>query len=115
MISPGDRRRSLVGFKYRVGDLIEAEVRRSCRDEFKILYLGGPFDRIAWQRIATLGETCVYEASKISPKMRDVMRVRADGMRVEGALGGEVVIAFFTKHRRSERRHSLEAQLKGQP
>ena len=105
----------MVGLKYRVGDQIEAEVRRSCRDEFKILYLGGPFDRFAWERIATLGEMSVYEASKISPKMRDVMRVRADGLRVEGALGGEVVLAFLSEHRRSQRRHALEAMLKAQP
>ena len=115
MTSPSARRRSLVGLKYRVGDQIETEVRRSCRDEFKILYLGGPFDSPAWERIATLGEASLYEASKISPKMKDVMRVRADGMRVEGALGGDVVLAFFSEHRRSQRRHALEALLKGRP
>ncbi len=112
MISPSQRRQGLVGFKYRVGDAIEAEVRRSCRDEFKILYVGGPFGRLAWARLGTLGQTSVFEASKISPKMKDVMRVRAEGVRVEGALDGEVVIAFFTEHRRSERRHALEALLR---
>ncbi len=103
------RRAQLVGFTYRVCDSVTAEVRRSCRDEFKILYSGGPFGRAFWERLASLGETSVFEASRISPKMKDLIRVRGDGVRVEGALDGELVVAFFVSPKR--RRHEVEALL----
>ena len=110
-MSPSRRRQQLVGFKYRVGDSVEAEVRKSCRDELKILYAGGPFTREAWARLAALGEASVFEASKINAKMKDLIRVRGDGVRIEGALDGELVVAFFEERRRSEKRHLLESLL----
>lgn len=111
-MNPSRRRQQLVGFKYRVGDSVEAEVRKSCRDEFKILYSGGPFGREVWARLAALGEMSVFEASKISAKMKDLVRIRGEGLRVEGALDGELVVAFFAPAKRGARRHSLEALLR---
>jgi hypothetical protein len=102
-----------VGFKYRVSDSVEAEVRKSCRDELKILYSGGPFDDAAWSTLATLGQTSVLEASKINSKMKDLIRVRGECVRVEGARDGELVVAFFSPSRRGPTRHALEALLAG--
>ena len=107
-----NRRERLVGFKYRPRGAIGAEVRKACRDELKILYTGGPFGASVWKRLAALGEVDVFEASKISPQMKDIMRVRGKGLRVEGALNGELVVAFFSEGFRCARRQ-VEALLVG--
>lgn len=106
-------RERVVGFRYRVSDGIEAEVRKSCRDEVKILYAGGPFDAAAWARLGTLGATNVFEASRINPAMKDLVRVKGDGVRVEGARDGNLVVAFFAPGRRGRMRRHLEALLVG--
>ena len=105
----------LVGFKYRVTDSVEAEVRKSCRDEFKILYSGGPFDAALFEKLATLGPTSVFEASKISPKMKNLIRIHGHGVRVEGAIDGAMIVAFFDARHRSARRHALERLLGRRP
>ena len=106
------RRERLVGFKYRVSDGVAAEVRKGCRDELKILYSGGPFGRAVWATLAALGQTSVFEASKISPTMKDLIRIRGEGVRVEGALDGELVVAFFAAGQRARARHAVEALLR---
>lgn len=105
------RRERLVGFRYRAGN-VDAEVRKACRDELKILYTGGPFGEAVWRRLATLGEVNVFEASKLNPKMKDLVRVRASGLRVEGARDGELVVAFYAPSHRRERKR-VEALISG--
>ena len=104
------RRERLVGFKYRVRGALDAEVRKACRDELKILYTGGPFGEDVWQRLSTLGELTVFEASKLNAKMKDIVRVRGEGVRVEGAKDGELLVAFFAEGFRGARRR-VEALL----
>lgn len=104
------RRERLAGFRYRVGALV-AEVRKACRDELKILYSGGPFDDAAWARLRTLGEASVFEASRINPKMKDLVRIKAPGFRLEGARGGELVVAFYEPGHRTRSRKRVEALL----
>ena len=107
-----NRRERLVGFKYRVKNALEAEVRKACRDELKILYTGGPFGAEVWERLSALGTVDVFEASKVSAKMKDIVRVRGEGLRVEGARDGELVVAFFAEGYRGARRR-VEALLVG--
>lgn len=104
------RRERLIGFKYLARGAIPAEVRKACRDELKILYTGGPFGADVWARLAALGEISVFEASRLNPKMKDIVRVRGEGVRVEGARDGELVVAFFSEGARRVR-HRVEALL----
>ena len=106
-----NRRERLVGFRYRPSPTIEAEVRKACRDELKILYSGGPFGAAVWERLATLGPLDIFEASKVSPKMKDIIRVRTEGMRVEGARDGALIVAFFAAGHRTRSRKRLEKLL----
>ncbi|MFT3711087.1 MAG: hypothetical protein QM817_25955 [Archangium sp.] len=107
------RRERLVGFKYTPrGTAVVAEVRKSCRDELKILYSGQVFDDAAWTRLGTLGEVSVLEASKLNPAMKDLVRIKGDGLRVEGARGGELVVAFFAPGRRGTWRKRVERMLR---
>jgi hypothetical protein len=106
------RRERLVGFKYTPrGTAVVAEVRKSCRDELKILYSGAVFDDAVWKRLATLGEVNVLEASKLNPAMKDLVRIKGDGVRVEGARNGELVVAFFAPGRRGLWRKRIERML----
>ena len=106
-----NRRERLVGFRYRASSSIEAEVRKACRDELKILYSGGPFGAAVWEQLATLGPLDIFEASKLSPKMKDIIRVRSEGLRVEGARGGALLVAFFAPGHRARARKRLERLL----
>lgn len=110
-MSPRGRQR-LVGFKYQTRGALEAEVRKGCRDELKILYSGRTFDQPVWDRLATLGPLQIFEASKLNPKMKDLVRLHVDGLRVEGARDGELVVAFFDERSRKRRKH-VEALLSG--
>lgn len=101
-----------MGFKYRVRGTISAEVRKACRDELKILYSGGPFTAEVWQRLSVLGEVSVFEASKLNARMKDIVRIRGKGLRVEGARDGELVVAFFSEGFRRAR-HQVETLLAG--
>lgn len=105
------RRERLVGHRYVVSERVTAEIRKSCRDEVKILYTGGPFDDAFWERLRVIGPLEVFEASKLNPAMKDIMRLRAGGLRVEGARGGELVVAFFGRPRVPGVRRRLEALL----
>ena len=105
------RRERLVGFKYRPRGALDAEVRKSCRDEWKIYYSGAVFDDAVWARLASLGTISVLEASKLNPKMKDLMRVHGEGLRVEGARGGDTVIVFYLPPRGLRARHRVEALL----
>lgn len=105
------RRERLVGFKYRPHGRVDAEVRKSCRDEWKILYSGTTFGDEVWKRLASLGEVSVFEASKLNPKMKDVLRVHGDGVRVEGGRDGELLVVVFAGGLRQRRR--VEALITG--
>lgn len=85
---------------------------KACRNELKILYTGGPFGADVWERLGALGSVEVFEASKLSAKMKDIVRVRGEGVRVEGARDGELVVAFFSEGFRRAR-HRVEALLVG--
>lgn len=104
------KRDRVVGLRYRVAGL-QAEVRKACRDELKILYEGGPFGLDAWAALAGFGVTHVLEASKLNPRMKDVYRVWGDAVRLEGALGGTTLHAFFGRSKRSVSRHAVERVL----
>jgi hypothetical protein len=106
------RRERLAGFKYLARGRIPAEVRKACRDELKILYTGGPFGADVWARLSTLGDVNVFEASKLNAKMKDIVRIRAEGVRVEGARDGELIVAFFAEGFRRQR-HRIEALILG--
>ena len=106
------RRERLAGFKYLARGRIPAEVRKACRDELKILYTGGPFGSDVWERLSTLGDVNVFEASKLNAKMKDIVRIRAAGVRVEGARDGELIVAFFAEGSRRQR-HRIEALIIG--
>ncbi len=102
-----------MGFHYRPLGALDAQVRKSCRDEWKIFYSGAVFDDAAWARLATLGTLSVFEASRFNPKMKDLMRVHGAGVRVEGARGGDTVIVFYVPPRGLRARHRVEALLVG--
>jgi len=104
-------RERLVGHRYQLG-AVTAEVRKSCRDELKILYSGGPFDDAVWARLRTFGPLEVFEASKVSPVMKDLIRLKGDGLRLEGARGGALLVAFFPRPRPPGVRRRLEAMLR---
>lgn len=106
-----NRRRRLLGRQYAVNDAIVAEVRKSCRDELQILYSGGPFTAQTWKQLAALGELSIFEASKLSPVMKDLARVTGDGFRVEGPHSGAFMVAFFARTGRRNRRR-IEAALR---
>lgn len=107
------RRERLVGFRYRPRGALDAEVRKSCRDEWKIYYSGAVFDDAVWARLASLGSMSVLEASKLNPKMKDLIRIAGPGFRVEGARGGEMLLVFYTPPRGLRARHRVEALLAG--
>lgn len=52
----------------------------------------------------------MFEASKLNAKMKDLVRIRGEGLRVEGARDGELVVAFFAPGQR-RRRKQVEALL----
>lgn len=106
-------RERLVGHRYEVCAGLVAEVRKSCRDELKILYEGGPFDDGVWERLRSLGPLEVFEASKLNPAMRDIIRLRGEGVRVEGARAGALLVVFFKRPRQVGLRRRVEALLRG--
>jgi hypothetical protein len=107
------RRQRLVGFTYQTRGALKAEVRKSCRDELKILYSGRAFDAAVWDRVASLGAVNVFEASKLNNRMKDLVRVHgSDGLRIEGARDGELVVVFFAPAARRLRKR-VEALLAG--
>ena len=106
------RRDRLAGHRYRVTASVQAEVRRSCRDELKILYEASCFDQVAWDKLAKLGELKVLRASQLNPKMKDLYRVYGNSLRLEGALGGQLLVAFFARKGKLAARHRLEAVLR---
>jgi hypothetical protein len=108
-------RERLVGHRYQVGQGLVADVRKSCRDELKILYEGGPFDDGVWERLRSLAPLEVFEASKLNPAMKDLVRLSARGVRLEGARGGALVVAFFKRPRPVGLRRRVEALLRGDP
>lgn len=63
-----------------------------------------------WQRLSVLGDVHVFEASRLNPKMKDIVRIRGPGVRVEGARDGELVVVFLDQRARSSRRR-VEALL----
>lgn len=104
-------RERLVGHRYQLGE-VTAEVRKSCRDELKVLYSGRPFDDAIWEKLRQLGSLEVFEASKISPSMKDIIRLKGEGLRLEGARGGALLVAVFPRPRPPGVRRRLEALLK---
>lgn len=108
-----NRRDRLLGHRYPVGPGLMAEVRRSCRDELKIVYEGGPFGPRVWQALAELGSTHVLHASALNPAMKDLYRVTGESLRLEGPLNGERLLAFFARKGKLRNRHRVERALKG--
>ncbi len=106
------RRDRLAGHRYSVNASVQAEVRRSCRDELKIIYEAPCFDQAAWDKLFVLGEVKVLRASQLNPKMKDLYRVYGDSLRLEGALGGQLLLAFFARKGKLAARHLLEAVLR---
>ncbi len=106
------RRDRLRGVRRSLGPGLTLEVRRSCRDELKLVYDTPPLPRAAWEQLAGLGEASVLEASRISPAMKDLFRIRCPGMRFEGAVGGTLLLAFFKGRGRLGARHRLEHLLR---
>ncbi|MBL8909093.1 MAG: hypothetical protein JNM17_00180 [Archangium sp.] len=109
------RRERMVGFSYTPlgGGALRAEVRKACRDELKILYTGTTFDDSVWERLRSIGELNVFEASKLNAAMKDIVRVKGEGLRVEGVRDGELVVAFFAPGARGVWRKKLERLLTG--
>lgn len=105
------RRDRLRGKRFRLGPTLEAEVRRSCRDELKLVYEAPAFPRAVWERLARLGRAEVFEASRLNPAMHDLFRVSCPGMRLEGAVDGTVLLAFFRGKGRLGARHLLQRVL----
>lgn len=106
------KRRALVGRRYVVCPAITAEIRKSCRDEWKIIYEGGPFGPALWEQLKSLGRTTVLEASRLNPKMKDLWRIFGESVRVEGAMNGELLLAFYAQKGRSPARHRVENLLR---
>jgi hypothetical protein len=88
------------------------EVRRSCRNELKLVYDTPPLSRANWDRLASLGTAQIFEASRINPAMKDLVRVAGTAMRFEGAVGGTLLVAFFKGPGRLGARHALERRLR---
>jgi hypothetical protein len=107
-----NRRQRLSGRRLQLSAGLVLEVRRSCRDELKLVYDTPPLPRAAWVRLATLGKASVLEASRINPAMHDLYRVLCAGMRFEGAVDGTLLVAFFKGPGRLGARHRLEALLR---
>lgn len=106
-----NRRDRLRGHRIELGPGVTMEVRRSCRNELKLVYDTPPLPRDAWDRLAKLGSASVLEASKINPAMKDLFRVQCPAMRFEGAVGGTLLVAFFKGRGRLGARHALEKLL----
>lgn len=106
-----NRRERLVGFRYAVSGSVQAEVRRSCRNELRIVYEGGPFGPEAWAALGVLGEVQVLRASELNPALKDVYRVTAAALRLEGPLGGARLLAFYAREGRLRNRRRVEALL----
>jgi hypothetical protein len=87
------------------------EVRRACRDELRVVYGGASFDEQVWAALGKLGTLEVLAASRLNPRMKDVMRVRGAGFRLEGALAGPYLHAFFSLPSAGVRRHRVQGAL----
>lgn len=86
-------------------------MRKSCRDEWKILYSGATFGDDVWRRLAALGTLNVFEASRLNPRMKDMLRVYGDGVRIEGGRDGDLLVVVFAGGLRQRRR--VEALIAG--
>lgn len=106
------RRDRLRGRRFQLGPGLEAEIRRSCRNELKIVYEAQAFSRSVWERLATLGRAEVFEASRLNPAMRDLFRVACPGMLLEGAVEAGVLTALFRGPGRLGARHRLQQVLR---
>lgn len=102
------RRERLKGHRFQVNDQVQAEVRRSCRTELKVMYQASAFGREVWDRLATLGAAEVYRASQLKPGMKDIYRVRSESLLLEGAVGAGYLVATFKSKGRLKARHSVE-------
>lgn len=105
------RRDRLRGRRFTLASGVQAEVRRSCRDELKVIYEGACFDEQVWKTLAALGVCERFEASRINPRMKDLFRVRGPGFLLEGACGANTLQALYLAPGRLKARHRLEAAL----
>ncbi len=87
-------------------------MRRSCMNELRLVYRGPRFDDGVWRALAPLGTYECFEASKISPRLHDLCRIRAPGLLLEGARDGDVLIATYAPPAKLAARHRVEATLK---
>ncbi len=112
------RRERLQGHSYALANGIRVLVRRSCRDELKLIYEAPCFDEALLdeallKELARRGSASVLRASKINPAMKDLYRIALPGVRLEVAAGGGSLLAFFKGFGRLRARHELEALLAG--
>ncbi len=106
------RRDRLRGHTFVPAPGLTASVRRSCRDELKIVYEAERLPLALWESLAVLGTAEIFRASAINPAMKDLFRVKGEALRFEGAVEGTALIAFFRGRGRLRARHLLEQLLK---
>lgn len=78
----------------------------------KVIYETGAFDSAFWESIAHLGQLEIQRVSQIHPVMKDLARIRGDNFRLEGAIGGPSLFAFFGLHGKLAHRHQVERALR---
>ena len=108
------RRDRLRGARFQVGAGVTAEVRRSCRNELKVLYEAESFSGATWEALSALGSASYLRASQLNPAMSDLCRVTlAGGALLEGAVGGRLLVALYRGRGRLQQRHQVERLLAG--
>ena len=105
------RRDRVRGRKLELGGGLSAEIRRSCRNELRLVYQGRAFTLELWEQLSQLGRAEVLRASAIHPAMKDLFRVHASGFIAEGAVEGTHLTATFRGAGRLGARRALEQVL----
>ncbi len=105
------RRDRVRGRKLELGGGLSAEIRRSCRNELRLVYQGRAFTLELWEQLSQLGRAEVLRASAIHPAMKDLFRVHASGFIAEGAVEGTSLTATFRGAGRLGARRALEQVL----
>jgi hypothetical protein len=102
----------LRGYSFTPALGVQAHVRRACRNELRILYEAPAYTKEVWAKLGAMGRLEVFETSRINPSMKDLYRVRAPGVLLEGSEQGQVLVATFIPPGKLRGRHQLERLLK---